>query len=141
MEGLERSPGEPRIEEIDESYERSGLLGPEVAAREPEDGKSAERAGRDLHRGEGKRGRRQDPEGSEQCQDRVDVARQAERLLARRESHLEWPSVSSARDCLHHVAEVEARKLERVVRGLHRDEERDRPTEHRSPEEERPAAS
>ena len=80
----------------------------EAPAREREDGPRARREHDRLSDDEHLRRRRDESGGSEDGKDRVDVRREAARLLAGSERCLEEATVPGVPDGLHHVPEIEA---------------------------------
>ncbi len=117
-DGMELVQGEPLhgcVEQIGQRKERGHPLRAEVLAREPVDGQRTERDHDRLddkqHRGAGP----EPPQRREGGKQRIDVRPQAVDLVAVQLGDVERAPVGGRPDRLHHVAEVEAARLERPV--------------------------
>ena len=103
------------IEQIGERESDPSALRTEVLAGEQEDGHGAEGDGGRLDDEKHGRVGPHPPERREGRQDRVEVRAEPRHLLAAEVRHLEHVAVGRRPDGLHHVAEVEAARVERDV--------------------------
>jgi hypothetical protein len=115
MELVQSEPLDGCVQQVGQSEERRHPLRAEVLACEPEDGQRAERDHDRLNDEQHRRTGPDPPERREGGKQGVDVRPQPVDLVAVQLGDVERAPVGGRPDRLHHVAEVEAARLERPV--------------------------